>query len=430
MNETQKQKLRNAQYWLAFVCLLGIWTGLFGMRALTSISTGVFVVNGFVFLLLNKEIGKFLKQPMLLAWYAFVAIQVMSLLWSNDLAEGWLRIVVKLPLLFFPLGMLPVLQMKKIHFVLLSFVIFSLLFGGCCWSYWQFAKLNLNITEFYHKAGVLHTPFDDSHIFFSLALAISCLMIVRLWPKLQQWLRIIAVCFAIVFVGFLFFMSAKTGLLALALGIVVLLITEAIRKKKYLLLLFGTIALSLTFAIAYHYVPSFRARMEYVFYDYEQYSKNNFLHGLSDGNRVRSVLVVEPTLKSNWLFGIGIGDVKNETMRSYAAQFPTMLDFDKILPSSQIVLSILSAGILGLISLLAMAILPFFHANAKRSSSWLALCFVLPFVWVYEIPFEGQIGVLLFVFYWNWWNAMSMVDSRRAIHLKRVEICFPKKVET
>ncbi len=412
MTETQKQKIETIQYWLAFACLLGIWTGLFGMRALTSISTGVFVVNGFVFLLHNKAVTKFLKQTMFITWYVFVLIQCFSLLWSNDWGEGWLRIVVKLPLLFFPLGFLPLLKVKKTHFVFFSFLILGLLLGGCCWSFLQFAKLNLNITEFYHKAGVLRTPFDDSHIFFSFALAIGVLMIVRLWPLLQQWLRITSIIIAFCFVGFLFFLSAKTGLLTLLISMAVLLMADAIRKKKYLLLLFGTILLSTIFAVAYHHVPSFRARMEYVLYDYDQYSKKNFLHGLSDGNRVRSLLVVAPTLKKNWLFGIGIGDVKKETMRSYAEQFPDMLDFDKILPSSQIVLSILSAGILGLLSLLAMSIAPFFHAQAKRSSSWLALCFVLPFLWIYEIPFEGQIGTLLFVFYWIWWHAMSAIDSQ------------------
>ncbi len=404
MTETQKQRIENIQYWLALACLLGIWTGLFGMRALTSISTGVFVVNGFVFLLHNKAFVKFLKQPMFITWYVFVLMQCMSLLWSNDWSEGWLRIVVKLPLLFFPLGILPLLKIKKTHFVFFSFLILGLLLVGCSWSYLQFAKSNLNITAFYHQAGVLRTPFDDSHIFFSFALAIGILMIVRLWPLLQQWLRITSLAIAFCLIGFLFFLSAKTGLLTLFIGMLVLLIADAIRQKKYLLLLFGTIVISLTFSIAYHHIPSFRARVEYVLYDYDQYSKHNFLHGLSDGNRVRSILVVSPILKNNWLFGIGIGDVKNETMRSYAEQFPNMLDFDKILPSSQLVLSILSAGIVGLISLLAMAIVPFFHSQAKRSSSWLALCFVLPFVWIYEIPFEGQIGVLLFVFYWIWWK--------------------------
>ena len=154
--------------------------------------------------------------------------------------------------------------------------------------------------------------------------------------------------------------------------------------------------------LAYYLLPTFHNRLNYVLYDYQQYSRGNFAPGFPDGARVASITGGCKMFAGHIYGGVGFGDVWNNIQQWYAADHPFFPSYNKILPSNELLMYACGAGIAGLIIIFITAIFPFF--TKKEKSNHVYTCFTAAMICCFftDINLEGQYGVFLYCFFALW----------------------------
>ena len=210
------------------------------------------------------------------------------------------------------------------------------------------------------------------------------------------------VLLAFFFLSYLLILSARTGLVSVAIFIL-LYAGWFLQKKKNIkvsLLLIGfVIALPL---IAYFTIPTFQARIRYLVYDHSFIRQQQYLPGANDGARVMSLRAGWQVLKQNPL-GVGAGDVMHEADKWYAAHVPQVLPTDKFYPSSEWLLYGAFAGWPGVVLFTAVMLLPFFVKVQHRKVFWTALHATAAFSFAFDMGLEVQYGIFIYAFITFWW---------------------------
>ncbi len=152
-------------------------------------------------------------------------------------------------------------------------------------------------------------------------------------------------------------LAAKTGLLGFYLVSFIALLKYG--KRKYVLP--GGIALLCIPLIAWALIPSFRNRVKFVIWDYQNYSRGNYTEGLSDAPRILSFKAGADIVKKHPLIGTGAGDVLHDTEEWYAANADYLKPYERLLPSNEILCYASAAGILGGLDGTMYIPVPFFH---------------------------------------------------------------------
>jgi O-antigen ligase len=398
-------KKDNILFYIAIFCIMAIFLGMLYARALASIALVGFCANG---LLVNNVVEKckqLIKQPWYISWVAVVAMVAISGLWSNNIVQ-WQQVCwVKLPLVIMPIGFFALAPLSKIKFATISLAIVALITTGTIYSMVLFLKNKaVNIAN-YQFAKVLPTPFDADHIHFSFCIAICLLLLYKVIFYIRQsWLGIVIMVCATWLVIYLHILAAKTGLLFFYSTLCIIAIHTLFIKsnvKQGLLTLSILITLPV---LAWFVSPTFKARMQYIVYDLTQFKNTNYVEGLSDGSRIRSVKAGSQLFMSNWLIGTGYGDVTDHMKAYYNHMKPVPKAYEQIDPSSELVMYAAGCGIVGLIIFLLFMYMPFKEGKVYKDITWYILCLCITIFFLYEIPLEGQFGVSLICFFFLWWR--------------------------
>ena len=370
--------------------------GLFFSRAILSV--GIFIF----FLLAPFRLGwrQWLHQASSdpLVWIFSLAwlLPVLSGFWSDD-ASSWMDVVrIKLPLMLLPLGWVGLSiserWRQRIGWMLVSFVFVSVLYSWMPW--WMQSGA---IQQDYLRGKTLLTPLDNDRVRFSWLIVAVLFWLQLQWAVATARLRWLIGVISIFFVLYLHALAVRIGLLCfymLALFWILRWISSPSLRKWAIpaLLLFLFIPL-----LMYWTVPTFRARIDYIRYDWSYTFQGKYLPGGNDAIRVQSLQVAGEVIRDHPAYGVGFGDIRSAMDSAYQRVNPNLSQTERIYPANEWAVYGVGMGWIGLIAFSVGVIVLFFIRTADpfRWRSWV-LATVLSLVT--DIGLEVQYGVFLIPF--------------------------------
>ncbi len=385
----------NFKQQLLFVLTVLLIIGLLYSRALLSLSS---VGLGLVGLFSFKELKKY--KFIFIGVGLIVLPVIVSGLWSYNSISWWRSVEVKLSLLSIIVGFLAAnfteLQIKKLVCVLTVVVVFSAMYS--CYEYYINEQ---TILQNYLVAKVMPVLMDDDHIRYSWLIVLNIVLLVRLFifsaesqiKKLKPE-QIIASLTVLFLIAYLHFLAAKTGLLCLYVSLI-LVALYCIFKAHLLTGLLFIALIGSSFFLAYYSFPSLKNRIQYVAYDFGNYSKGIYTEGSSDGARILSLKAGIFITQQHLLKGVGFGDIQAEVIKWHNKNHASSKEYERFLPTNQWLIYSAGSGLLGVVCFSIGLILLLRPLHTKTIFSAI-LFFVLLLPLVTDDSFEGQYGVTVF----------------------------------
>jgi O-antigen ligase len=383
----QSGSKNNWQEWWICILLVFLLIGLLVSRALVSFAS-VLMVAPFFF---NAREVKAI-YPVASALLLFPVL--VSGFWSDDKMLWWNSVSVKLPLFTLMLGLCSV-TLSAMRWKQLVFIFLLIVLAGCCWSVSQYS---FKIQEAYLKAKTLPTPMDNDHIRFSWLVAVAVLLGLHcLLAEKNKLAKACLTAVVLLLVAYLHILAAKTGLACLYLGCFLYFLYAVFIRKKWKTGI-GMAVVVFAMALAcYKTMPTLRNRIQYIVYDFQNYSKGNPMPGYNDAARWLSIRAGYDIMHMHPLTGVGAGDVLNEVNKWHQANHPESLAYERFLPANEWLVYGASSGWPGFLFFTAGLVLLLYATTSKNALSFvLSATALIPFL--VDDTFEGQYGVVILAF--------------------------------
>ncbi|MEZ4962233.1 MAG: O-antigen ligase family protein [Saprospiraceae bacterium] len=347
---------------------------------------------------LKKDVEKYWGYKAWLAVSVPFLIVLVSALWSSDMGYTLERLRIKLPFLVLPFAFatMPALRKREIltilYFLLVTMSIISL------YVLINFAMSFDAVMGNLGRGGHLPTP--SNHIRFSLTLALAIIGGLALWMERFHFQHPAERYFIGGLTLFLFIfihvLSVRSGLLALYLALSVLACYFVLAKKKYLVGLAGIAGIIALPVVAYFTVPSFKLKIDYARWDYQQFVQGSGAN-YPDSERLVSMKVGLCIGNAHPVFGIGAGDLRQAVKVAYEAHYRDNYHFR--MPHNQFITVYAGTGVVGLAIFLAGFFFPVFYQKNYRNPLFLALHAIVFMSFWMENTIENNFGVSLFLFF-------------------------------
>jgi hypothetical protein len=402
----ENQHYNNKKDMLIFSAIFLMLACLFISRAALSISLIFFVALTCVHKNILEQAKAFITNKFLVALSFLFIIPLISGIWSSNKTE-WLHILqVKLPFILLPFSFSGKWKMNNHHWNIIGSFFIALTFAACCISTLFYLQNMQEVHAAYLKAKVLPTSFDNDHVRFSLAIAIAffvCLF--KLQKNISRKENFILASLALLFFVYLHLLSARTGLVAAYFIFIAFSIKLLLNKTRRLFLL---PALLIVPALSFFVFPTFQNRIKFLVYDFSYYKSNHYLPGATDGNRILSIKAGSDILLKN-PFGVGAGDIWDETIEWYFENIPDILPTDQLYPSSEWLMYGTMMGWLGIIGFSIILFYPLFIKMNRFRFEWILLNLVLISSIVFDTGLGTQYGIFLhLISLLLWWKNYSI----------------------
>ncbi len=383
---------------LAFLACLCILVGLFVSRAMMSIGMMTLLANAFIQTPFKKNFYNFWKDRNSILITVYFLLSAITYFWSEDKHYFMERMQILLPFLVLPFAFYAMPHCRLKWFDRLFIVFVLLCMGGCCWSLYHYFLHKEMYDEAYGLSQVLPTPFKNDHIRFSIAVLLSmyCCLDLAIRYK-QKWIRIALTLCIIFFIVFLHIVAVKTGLIVFYLITFLFLGKLLFTTKNKGFALIGLSSILVLPFIMYSFSTSFRNKINYVKYSWEQMQNTEMQANISDEGRLISYRYALQSIALHPLLGVGIGDVKIEMEKKYAHDFAEK-KATVLLPHNQFLVVGMGLGIGGILYLLLMQFSLFFWKKNK-DFLYFSVWFTFFFTMMIEPLYETQYGTCLFLFF-------------------------------
>jgi O-antigen ligase len=416
MNTVHRKK--QVLSWLVHVLYLVFLASLvLSFRAVSSITiVAIFLAE----IILDKSalsclFQKDIQNLFLAGCFLLFLLQIIALLYTHDIHEGWSNIRIKTGLLITPLAIrissyINAVTRKK----LLSqycLVLASATFYCLCISFIFYLESHDSSHFFYHS---LVKPFNQHAVYFSLLIMVGLIFLLeniieddRLFPRPFHITLIIYLSL------FLILLSSKLViifyLLYLFCWFVRVLQNKKIKKLvTSALLIFGILIISLVFAtrnpISSRFYEIAEGNIKIVTQD--SFKKSDYFNGLQfrllQWKFVSEIL----TEKKRWLIGVSPGDAQSILNEKYLSK--NMYSGEPATGSrgylvynthNQFLQTVLQNGIIGLLVLLAICF-SLLKMVAQNRSWYTGPVILLLLAWLFsEAAFETQYGIMIFTFF-------------------------------
>lgn len=382
-----------------------MWAGLLWSRALLSVSMGVFFTLA-LFVKRPAEIWRiFRSAPFLWLMALLFLVPLASGLWSENTRDWMVILVRKLPLLLFPFSCFLLKSMKPVHDQWLTVIFNTLLLAACIWSLAAYLPDAGAYDEAYLRAQVIPVAMNNDHVRFGWALGIACLLSFELLffsetpvhPALSRYSAFLLIFFAF----FIHLLASKTGLAGFYSALFLAVVRLVRKKSKWRTA--AAICLLVLPLTAWLLMPSFRNRLKFIRWDFQNHQSGMYVEGLSDAPRRLSQAAGLSIFEKYPLGGAGFGDIKQETAWWYTARADYLKDYERLaLPSSEWLVYAAGAGLAGFILFTLSVFYPFFMRSHTRHYSWLAFHILAVAGFLFEIGLEIQYGIFLYGFFGCW----------------------------
>lgn len=270
----------------------------------------------------------------------------------------------------------------------------------------------------YKVSKVLPVLAKSDHIRISWMTSISILIAMHLFAHSTSFLTRYMTSFYIgVQILFLHILGAKTGLLSLYVMLFVWVLWWLPGHRKWWIFISIPIAISVLF-VAYHHLPSFQERVNFMRYDFEHYRKGEYREGLSDAVRVYSIKAGWDIFKDNPWTGVGFTPLKEKTNQWYEKNMPAVEQQSRFIPISQVMIYMASAGMWGLIIVLWHLLYPAFQKKLRRDPWFMAFFVPLFLGFFYETHLEGQYPLFVYGFFLSWFWYLAERQSNLSENLR------------
>lgn len=350
------------------------------------------IVIAVVRIIATKHIGNpTLTKPMRWALYLMAGYyiwNVVTMLWTTDLDEGWSYLTHRLPLLVFPVLLLcadtsyitPQRRRGILHIVTLSMIIQFAVVIIRCFVTGQKLRFGVNI-------GFIHHTYTSFYIIMLLGFLYGEWFFLRNKINFKSLAGIFLT--AAILILYMLFSSSRTGIAGLAFLFVFIVMHQLIRLRNIkvgLAILFCGLALGAT---AYFMLPENARRITKTFKDIKKTEKGDvrvdiykcaFLAGID-----------------NLPFGAGVGDGQATLEQYYSShghEWPGLNTHNIYLDS------LLSLGIPGVLLLLAMLVLPAYDGYHRRDFDLMSLIFAVALSGLFESILSRQMGLMFIVPLW------------------------------
>ena len=241
-------------------------------------------------------------------------------------------------------------------------------------------------TRLLSRGIAIPTPLN--HIKYSLLIGLmACFLLVMLFNDRYQvdrvnklrWV-IIGLCIFLFIVNHV--LAVRTGLIAMYIGLLTTIafsLVKAQKYRKYALLLM--IVISGTAIIAIKTIPSIQKKIGYTIYDLTKYQNSKDASNFSIAGRMYSYKAGLNIWKTAPLFGVGVGDVKDEMKHQY--QKVLNIKNGPNLPHNQFLLTAVGTGLVGLVLFLIGIFAPFLGIQYRND----------PMVWVFLLMLSSAFMV-------------------------------------
>lgn len=354
------------------------------------ISIGVFGLFLLGIFEMKKHSSTLQQKGIILLPVLYFCVTVFSGINSED-KRGWLDWVrLTLPFLLLPVAFWGV-QLKNETFrksLQVFIVIMSL--SLLCVLIWY----GLHFEEFSYRLNRgIPIPTPHSHIRFSLLLVTAFYSSVWLRGKMKYWW---------VFAAFLFIgvhlLSVRSALMSLYAGFLFFAF-QLIFSKQKLLGLVILINTGILFVVAYTQIPSLQNRINYMMYDFEQFQNGN-IEGFSDGVRFASMQAGWEMWQKNFWFGVGIGDIKQESEQQMLDNYPGIKNQLYLkMPHNQYLWTACATGVFGLLTLLFSFLFPLWYFRNQMDWLFIVLQILFGSAFLVEYMLEGQVGGTFYVLF-------------------------------
>jgi O-antigen ligase len=348
---------------------------------------GLFICSLFLF-----DKNRF-KTKLTLFLLFFFSINLLSLFYTDDLKQGFIRLGSVLPFLYIPLTFCILsstetqtekkfLQKWTLLFNLSSFI-FLIIF--CCFFYFQGISINYNNI----RTVLDKIPLIGIHpIYLSI---ISVLGIVLSFYVFNENKKI-NTFFIIIQIILLILSGARSTFIAFMIVVFLLIFMSRLGKhSKYLLIFSSVLFLTSLFVIN----SDFKKRFKEVILPVS-YSKVDINNSTSIRNAIWRCSLIEIE-KSNIFIGNGIGDVPTKLQECYNCKYP---ELDKYYNThNQYFSIILGMGFVGILALLSF-IFYFIRLSFLNKNKYLLVLMVFYlYMFVFENILERKYGILPFLFF-------------------------------
>ena len=391
-----------------FILLISMLISLFLSRALLSATVGAFFLLSFFHDSPPKQLRLFINSPLLWGLGLLFVLPFITGIWSED-KNQWLDVLrIKLPLLLLPLAFAAPFNLSKKQWDYLAYIFILLLLSASIWSMIIYLNDMKAVHESYLRAKTMITPLENDHVRFSWLYAVGIMVAAYMvrGKKMRSPTAILLFICAGWFIIFLHILSARTGLACFYLLILAAGIALIIKNRNWKLGIgmFGLIIL-LPLA-AYLLFPSFQNRVKYSRYEFDYFKKASYTPGANDVMRVISIKAGWNIMNENPVTGSGFGDLMPVMKQEYEKLYPEMLESDKILPGSEMVVYGAAAGWTGFVLFGVVMVIPFL-CRSSFPFFWTMICLMNLFSLLVDIALEVQFGVFInsfiLLWFWKWW---------------------------
>lgn len=398
MTDIKSSKYRNYLYiFFCWVMLLGfIWS-----RALLSIASIGLAALALFTSDIKVNFKNWLQNRFAVLCLLLFLVQLLSGFWSENKVEWQRDTVTKLAFVAMPLAMLQTTWFNQKNKTILIAGINAIMLSGVCLSLYKILQTGMSVNQDY----TLPTTQYNDHIRFGLALVLtlilsSYLLFERLQEKLARGIKVFLIFCSLVFIFYIHYLSARTGLITLYLAVFLMIWFKLWQKTKIGSL--GLLAVCAVFVVlAINYVPRLNQKYQFMRYEYDVWMSGNKenAHLLSDNNRLISYELAIMGIKDNLWLGVGSGDINDEMIRMYQQVYPTIPEGHRLnIPHNQFLATALTVGVPFAVILLLLLIAPLL-VNKKGKTYLVITTLVLLFALQVEAMLEIQFGIFIYLFY-------------------------------
>ncbi len=387
-NLTFKQNIPNLNSYL--IMLLG-----FSLPISISISTIILALILLFWLFEGNFLYKYkilTKNQIIYPFLAFFAVQVIGLLWTQNMKWG-IHIVGKEWRILIPLILITIVKKEHIRYYIFSFLIAMSISELISYSIW------FKIIPPFKSATIYDpTPFM-SHISYSpfLAFSIFILSYILLFKKKSSNLfeKILSTLFIITMSINIFITGGRAGQIAY-FTMLALIIFIYFKKNIIKALLIVAILIPIVFAIAYNSSKIFSDRVNLAQTNIVSFDTSK---STSVGLRLAFLFNSLEIIKKNPIFGVGTGDFPNEYKKINKKNTPNLIV--PAHPHNMYILELVQTGIFGLVALLSIFYMQIKIALKEEEFAPLKLALPIMFliIMLSDSYLLGHYTTLLFVYF-------------------------------
>jgi O-antigen ligase len=351
------------------------------------------------------------KNNSILYFIPLYFLYLAGLSYSDNTVYGWLDIVLKLPILIFPLLFFSSETVKHKNFtrhILTVFIIgnFIVTLTSLCHSAYLYSDTR-DLYEFYYiKLGYfIHPSYYAMHLNFC-SIALLWMLTNNIIVPGKFW--VLAVFLIFYFSLFIVFLSSKLGMFFLGL-IFIYLVYYFFRQKKYLV----SAALILLALVSVLFLLRNFSGIKYRIISAREVVGNykNIDKASNDGTAERIMIwkASVEIISDHLLFGVGTGDVKDVLMEKYKSSGINGAYEKRLNAHDQYIQTFIALGLPGFLLIILMFAYGIYFSVKKRELLYFSFLLLVMINLLVESMFETQTGVAFYTFF----NSILFLEASR-----------------